>query len=228
MLAVALLMGAILIQSTPSISTSSAVKIPLLGGGTGNNPTLVVLWATPSGWSADWSINLNPTFNEFRGVSFSVNASWSDLTAGGGTYDFAVYTAGFPAASVSTQNNCSPGNTNGCLARSLTISPVLHFAYAVLTPNIPKDDFTGPGQYEYFDEYHPTIGHGTINVFKSPDLNSDGTVDIGDIATMALAWKSSAQPTPTPTWNPNADLDNDGIVNISDLAIAALYYKTPA
>ncbi len=197
------------------------------------NPTFFALWAWTSGWvrglnATDFS-NQNPQLIEFRAVTFLVNASWDYVD--GGTHDFAIYSAGFPSGSVNTANSCSSSSTNGCLVRSATFganAQGLHFSRVSFTPNIPPDDLTGTGAYEYYCEYHPSTMHGRIVVYKTPDVEpSDTKVDIVDIATIALAYGSKALPTPTATWNPAADIDNNGVVDIFDVATAALYYGQP-
>jgi len=54
---------------------------------------------------------------------------------------------------------------------------------------------------------------------KSPDLNSDGIVNIFDATVLGLAWLSRAG---SPNYNYRCDFNNDGIVNISDAMIFAL------
>jgi hypothetical protein len=181
---IALLASGFFVHSIPD-NRAIAVHTTTLTSMVSNDVAHVILWGTPNGWNGTWSTILNPSFVEFRGAPFSVNASWNYNT--GGIYDFAIYTAGFPEGDVSTQNSCSLNNTSGCLVRSLTISASLHSSWAVLTPSIPHDDLSGSGQYEYYDEYHPSIGHGKIRVYKSPDLDSNGMVNIIDLAAIALA-----------------------------------------
>jgi hypothetical protein len=55
-------------------------------------------------------------------------------------------------------------------------------------------------------------------VSKNPDVDHDGIVNIGDLATIALYYKST---------NQNYDLNNDGGVGIDDLALVALDYNAP-
>jgi len=50
------------------------------------------------------------------------------------------------------------------------------------------------------------------------DINSDGTVDIKDLAILSLAFGSYPG---HPRWNPEADLNRDGKVDIRDLALGA-------
>lgn len=55
-------------------------------------------------------------------------------------------------------------------------------------------------------------------VSKNPDVDHDGVVSIGDLATVALYYKST---------NQNYDLNNDGSVGIDDLALVAIDYHAP-
>lgn len=70
-----------------------------------------------------------------------------------------------------------------------------------------------------------TVGNSQDNtvtimllVFKTPDLNGDGTVNIVDLAQVGAAF--GAVPS-SPNWNARADLNFDGQVNIIDLAVVA-------
>ncbi len=160
----------------------------------------------------------NPTITEFRGVSFTTTVKWGDCC----THDFAIYTAGFPAGSVNTLNTCSLTNTNGCLAVSASVFQTT--ASLSFTPTVPKDDFTGLGGYEYYCQFHPGSMHGKFIVYKSPDLDNNGTVNIVDVATVAFSF--GATPT-SANWNVAADLNNDGVVNILDVAFDAFYFGQP-
>ena len=159
--------------------------------------------------------NCNPTITEFRSVTFTAQVNWGDCC----THDLAIYSKGFPAASVNTGNPCSLSNINGCLATSSNVlgsTTTLSF-----TPTIPKDDFTGLGTYEYYCQFHPGSMHGKFTLYKSPDLDSNGVVNIIDVATVAFSF--GATPT-SPNWNAAADLDNNGVVNIIDVAVDAFYF----
>jgi len=63
--------------------------------------------------------------------------------------------------------------------------------------------------------------HGKFTLYKSPDLNNDGVVNIVDVATVAFSF--GATPTSS-NWNAAADLDNNGVVNILDVALDAFYF----
>jgi hypothetical protein len=60
-----------------------------------------------------------------------------------------------------------------------------------------------------------------VRVSPPGDVNRDGTVNISDLAIIALAYHSTPS---SPNWNPAADVDRDGRIDISDLSICALYY----
>ncbi len=65
--------------------------------------------------------------------------------------------------------------------------------------------------------------HGTITLYKNPDVDGDHRVDIVDLATVAIAYGSTPV---SANWNSAADINNDGRVNILDLAFVAFYYGT--
>lgn len=56
----------------------------------------------------------------------------------------------------------------------------------------------------------------------SADINEDGTVNILDLAIVALAWGSDPS---HPRWDPRCDLDGNEIINIIDIALVALEYR---
>ncbi len=188
-----------------------------------NNPTVFTIFASFSGWNYN-NPPANPTLTEFRGVTFTATVEFDDFP--GPSHDFAVYTKGYPAGSVSTLNPCSLTNTNGCLKKSAIVYSSACCITATFTfqPTVPADDFTGPGGYEYYCQYHPGTMHGKITVLKSPDIDNNGVVNIVDIATMAFAFETSTGPPPSPNWNMNADLDNNGKVDIIDVATGAFYF----
>jgi len=65
--------------------------------------------------------------------------------------------------------------------------------------------------------------HGTITLYKDPDVDHNHIVNVVDLATVAIAFGS----TPTSAnWNAAADINNDGKVNVLDLAFVAFYYGT--
>lgn len=66
-----------------------------------------------------------------------------------------------------------------------------------------------------------TFFYDHINIAVSGDLNGDGSIDIYDIAIVAVTFGS----TPVDAnWNPNADVNDDGIVDIFDIVVVALHF----
>ena len=63
--------------------------------------------------------------------------------------------------------------------------------------------------------------HGQFQIFKSPDLNGDKSINILDLASVAFSF--GATPT-SANWNAAADINNDGHVDILDLAFDAFYF----
>jgi dockerin type I repeat protein len=211
-------------KSTPvrTVSTNLVVhKGTVSTASTGSSIVNFTIMANVEAWNGtvtgctSGTPSCNPTVLEFRGVTFIAKVQWGDCC----THDFAIYTGGFPAGSVSTTNTCSLSNTNGCLVAS---SPVFSSTTTIsFTPTIPKDDFTGLGTYEYYCQYHPGPMHGKFTLYKSPDLDKSGVVSIVDVATVAFSF--GATPTSS-NWNAAADLDNNGVVNILDVAFDAFYF----
>lgn len=71
------------------------------------------------------------------------------------------------------------------------------------------------------DQYDIVNGNYLISAADPPikeDLNQDGTVNILDMAVVALAFHSHPSDA---RWNPKADLNEDGEVNIIDVALIA-------
>jgi len=181
------------------------------------NPIIFTLKADVNGWN--FTTGTNPGLTQFRGVQFTAKIVWTNLS-----HDFALYTKGYSPDLVTTTDTCSPLNTNGCLKASSFVStgnPSTTFSFA---PAIPKDDFSGPGTYEYFCQLHPTQMHGQITLYKSPDLLNRGKVDIVDASTLAFAFDTTPA---NATWSIAADLDNDGKISIVDASILAFYFDQP-
>ena len=64
------------------------------------------------------------------------------------------------------------------------------------------------------DEYD--IVNGFVQVVPPPDLNSDGEINIEDLALVGLAFGSYPS---HPRWNPKADVNKDDTIDILDLVI---------
>lgn len=86
---------------------------------------------------------------------------------------------------------------------------------------------TVAGTFMYYCQYHRGIMWGTIVVKAGPlatDINSDGEINILDIAIVAAAFGTTPE---DPEWNPDADLDDNEIINILDIsAVARDFGKT--
>ncbi len=193
--------------------TTGADDILFAAGTSAIVKTTFTLNALFTGWNST-----NPSLTVFRGKPFTVMVIWKDSPA----HRFAVYTKSFPSLSVSIGDTCNLSNTNGCLAKSSDVTSSNPSTIFTFTPTIPPDDFTGPGTYEYYCQYHPGTMHGTLIVYKSPDIDGDGTVTILDIASVAFYYQQSQ-----PTWASGAvpvDFNNDGKVTILDVAFGAFYF----
>ncbi len=176
---------------------------------------------TTSPCSPSGTPTCNPTATAFKGRPFTIEITWKDAPQ----HDIAVYKNGTTAGNVHLTDSCSPSNTVGCLAVSQPVSSSSTVSVLIFTPAVPNPDFTGLGGYEYFCQYHPSTMHGHIKVYKSPDIDGNGIVNIFDLATIALAYGSTPSAV---NWNIAADLDNNGTVNILDVALAAFYYGQSA
>lgn len=198
-----------------------------------NTPAQFTLFALFSGWnstlppgsvtpcSPSGTGTCNPSLTEFRGVAF-----FATIRAVSGDFDhiFALYRAGTDPNTVS-QSDCTPPLMNGCIKSSGCVGTGTGcVASRTLSYNatIPVEgSFNGTGTILYFCTIHPTLMHGSITLYKDPDVDRNHTVDVVDLATVAIAYGS----TPTsPNWNAAADINNDGKVNVLDLAFVAIYY----
>ncbi len=212
----------LLLAASTALSFQNApVKVRAVNG---PNPTVFWMLANSGGWNSTVG-PANPTVIEFRGVTFTVNVQFDEQFRPGICHDFAIYVGG--TTSISAFPNCSLTTcTSSCLAKSLIVSSNNFNDVVKFTPTVPADDFTGPGGYEYFCQYHPTTMHGKFMILKSPDLLNRGTVDIVDIATMAFYFSTTVTAS-SPATQKASDIDNNGVVNILDIAQAAFYFGQP-
>lgn len=193
-----------------------------------HDPKNFAVLASSSGWNSTVSPSSNPTVTEFRGLLFTVRVEHDDVP--GVNHNFALYTKDFPTGSVFLSNFCDLNRTSpGCLLRSATVTATAPLDTESFTPAVPLDDFTGPGGYEYYCEFHRITMHGKIKVLKNPDVGGpagppDGRVDIIDVATAAFSFGATAGPPPSSTWNIAVDLDNSGRIDIVDVATGAFYF----
>jgi len=62
-------------------------------------------------------------------------------------------------------------------------------------------------------------------VSQNPDVNTNGRVEIIDVATVGFAFGATKG---SPRWNPASDLDLNGVVNIIDVAIVSYDFGAPS
>lgn len=199
-----------------------------------NTPALFTLFALFSGWnstqppgsfnpcSPSGTPTCNPALTQFRGVAF-----FATIKAVSGDFDhtFALYSAGTNPSTVSPSDCASMSNgcikTTGCVGTGAGCLATTTLSYS---PTLPVEgSYNGTGTIQYFCTFHPTTMHGTITLYKNPDVDGDHRVDIVDLATVAIAYGSTPV---SANWNSAADINNDGRVNILDLAFVAFYYGT--
>jgi len=196
-------------------------------------PAQFTLFALFSGWNSTLppgSVNpctpngtgtCNPALTEFRGVIF-----FATIKAVSGDFDhiFALYRAGTDPNTV-LQSDCTPPVSNGCIKATGCVGTgpgcvlTRTLSYNATIP--VEGSFNGTGTIQYFCTIHPTLMHGSIALYKDPDVDRNHTVDVVDLATVALAYGSTPG---SANWNAVADINNDGKVNVLDLAFVAIYY----
>jgi Dockerin type I domain len=216
--------------TTPGLSTITPSTItPSMG----TTPALFTLFALFSGWnstlpagsttpcSPSGTPTCNPAMTQFRDVLFT--ATLKGVTGDFG-HIFALYRAGTDPNTVA-ETDCTPPVSNGCIKASGCVGTGTGcLATRTLSYNatIPVEgSFNGTATLDYFCTIHPTLMHGTITLYKSPDVDHNHQVNVVDLATVAIAFGS----TPTSSnWNAAADINNDGKVNVLDLAFVAIYY----
>lgn len=79
------------------------------------------------------------------------------------------------------------------------------------------------GLAEIYSSGPTTVYTDSCQISRAPpwDPNQDGTVDVRDLAIVAMAYGSRIG---SPNWNPLADINADGLVDIRDLAIVAKHF----
>ena len=71
------------------------------------------------------------------------------------------------------------------------------------------------GGVRYFDGLNGTF-LGSTAIITSPDLNGDGSVNLGDVVILAAAMGGP--------YNPCMDFTGDGLINLSDVVVFATHY----
>lgn len=126
--------------------------------------------------------------------------------------------------SLGTANKTIAGTVSVRIVNATTGAPIFSKTYNV---NVAFDSMGRAAFVLAAPTSFATVGisctantHATIScmVSQNPDVNTDGRVDIIDVATVSFAFGSTPG---TPRWNPAADLDLNGIVDIIDAAIVA-------
>ncbi|MFQ5999426.1 MAG: PKD domain-containing protein [Candidatus Bathyarchaeia archaeon] len=119
---------------------------------------------------------------------------------------------------------------NGMSVETKTVKDLLAGSEATLTFNwnttgVTVGSYTISAQASVVsgetDTADNSLTDGIVKVKIMGDINGDGTVDIVDIVTIALAFGSSPG---DPNWNPDADLNGDGTVDIIDIVMAAIHF----
>jgi len=202
-----------------SASTTTPAQFALFALFSGWNSTLPPGSVTPC--SPSGTGTCNPALTQFRAVVFSAT-----IRAVSGDFDhiFALYRATTDPNTVS-QSDCTPPVSNGCIKATGCVGTGTGcLATRMLSYNatLPVEgSFNGTGTIQYFCTIHPTLMHGSITLYKDPDVDRNHTVDVVDLATVALAYGSVPG---IANWNAAADINNDGKVNVLDLAFVAIYY----
>jgi hypothetical protein len=137
------------------------------------------------------------------------------------------------AFSLGTTTKTIAGSISVRIANATTGAPIFSKTYNV---NVAFDPvgraifvLAAPASFATIGISCTANTQATINcmVSQNPDVNTDGRVEIIDIATVGYAFGSTQG---TPRWNPAADIDLNGIVDIVDVAIvsydfgATVYY----
>jgi len=199
-------------------TTTTPDKFSITALFSGWNSTLPPGSATPC--APTGQPTCQPTINQFRGVAFTATIHYGGTPEP--THNFALYTSDITDANVSIFDTCSRTAHSGCLAKSGQVSSTSLTAFLTFNATIPADGtFTGPGVFQYYCQFHPGAMHGQFQIFKSPDLNGDKSINILDLASVAFSF--GATPT-SANWNAAADINNDGHVDILDLAFDAFYF----
>ncbi len=217
----------VIFNATDSISynTNNPIKTYLWTFGDETNATGVIVkhaYVTPGIYRVALTLvtsNGNPQISEtvrvghriFQGTFNNVNVTITGSLNFNSTSK--ILTGTLDVTAVNT--------TSGTTTFSKTLDFTLTYSQTMSTPRfvlvVPAGTYSiGVGCSFNLDTY------GTSCILsKNPDVANQGTVNITDVATIAMEFESTQY---GPNWNGNADLNDDGMVSISDLAIVALEY----
>ncbi len=217
----------LIFNATGSISynTNNPIKMYLWTFGDGTNSTGVIVkhtYVAPGIYRVALTLvtsNGNPQISEtvrvghkiFQGIFNAVNVTITGSLNFNSTSK--ILTGTLDATAVNM--------TSGITLFSKTMNFTLTYSLTMSTPRFLLVVPTGQYSLGVGCNFNPDPT-GTICVLsKNPDVANQGTVNITDVAVIAMRFESTAYDA---NWDGNADLNNDGIVNIADLATVAFDY----
>jgi hypothetical protein len=115
-----------------------------------------------------------------------------------------------------TLTGTEPGHTGGGLLATIVFKAK---SPGNSTLSISDLDLSSPYSSGWYRDVEVRDSFVVVaSLVVSPDLNSDGKVDIVDVAIVAKAYESYPE---HPRWNPIADVNKDDVINIIDIALIA-------
>jgi len=127
------------------------------------------------------------------------------------------------ASLVLTLTGDEPGHTGGGLLATIVFKAKSPGNSTLSISNLYLSSPYSSGIYEDVEVLDSFVV--VVSLVVSPDLNSDGEVDIVDVAIVAKAFESYPE---HPRWNPIADVNKDDVIDIIDIALIARNFgKTP-
>jgi len=88
-----------------------------------------------------------------------------------------------------------------------------------LSPEFERGEYKVYASASYEDRKAKAYTTFKLETHLLTDINGDGTVNIIDLASVAMAWGTRPG---DPRWDPKCDIDENGLVNIIDLTLVAL------